>query len=95
MTIIYGIVFAHAKQNDYFVNSSSVDKSLLEQIKNLTYGREVSACSANDWESAILQSYRVWNSMCKNRGGILVANLLNRTVDYKFAYKSANLDCVT
>ena len=63
---ICGIIFAHARKNNSFKDAHFVDDDLLELIKSLTYGREVSVSSKEDWQKAILQSFDVWRQMRDN-----------------------------
>ena len=76
-------VFAHAKEHSFFEGMDSVDYELLRIIQLMTRPFEVRDRSLRDWEHSILEGYKIWRSMNKNNGGILVGDAGSRTISYE------------
>lgn len=49
----------------------------------MTSHLEVSQCSLNDWQKAILMGYDVWRQVNKNRGGMIFIDLDGRSITYQ------------
>lgn len=77
------LLFNEAKQTNFFQNSDSVDSGLLDQIKNLTSGFEVSARSKEEWEKAILTGYSLFCALVNNDGGKVHFDMNNRSATYE------------
>ena len=75
-------IFARAKDLDYFKNQKSVSFDLLKTIGKFVRGYEVEECPLKLWEEAILRGYDVFRQLRDNRGGKVVGNRENRTIEY-------------
>lgn len=75
-------VFTYAEQNSNLKNLKRVDHDLLKFIKNLTKGLEVKDCAEWEWESAIVEGYKVFRALEKNRGGTLLINANKRSIRF-------------
>lgn len=79
---IAAYVFTYARQRQFFDAVHRIDFEILDTIKSLTASFEVSARSHAEWEHALLTGYRVWREVRRNGGGLVVADLTARTLDY-------------
>lgn len=80
------IVFNTAKRKKYF---QKVDKypdvdrdvpiELLKQVKELTEYLSLKENTLHNWETAILEGYRLFNELVKNGGGSVRFDLVERT----------------
>ncbi|WP_333459455.1 nucleoside triphosphate pyrophosphohydrolase family protein [Microcoleus sp. Pol10D4] len=77
------LVFSYAKDHQFLEGVDTLDYQLLKTIKNMTSHLEVSQCSFGDWEKAILSGYEVWRQVEKNRGGMVISNLDERSIIYQ------------
>jgi hypothetical protein len=77
---IAAFVFDNARKFAFFENIETVDYSMLKIIKSLTAGLEVRARASLEWEKAILDGFKIWRRIQKNRGGILSADLSKGTI---------------
>jgi NTP pyrophosphatase (non-canonical NTP hydrolase) len=77
---ISALVFSYAKDRNFLEGISAVDYQLLKTIKNMTSHLEVARCSLGDWEKAILAGCEVWREVEKNRGGMVVVDLVQKTI---------------
>jgi NTP pyrophosphatase (non-canonical NTP hydrolase) len=82
---VAAIVYDYARNHDYLADVHTLDYPLLKTIQGLVSDREVRACSLYEWQKAILAGYHVWRQVRENRGGIVVGDLVNRTLDYRRA----------
>ena len=81
---ISALVFDHAKAYSYYNSeASTVNYELLSTIKDLTERLEVRRCSMHDWERAILEGFRIWRMVEENNGGIIIGDLLAKTIEYE------------
>jgi len=80
---ISALVFDHAKAYSYYDGVDTVAYELLRIIKDMTARLEVSRCSMNEWERAILEGFRVWRLVKENKGGIIVGDLVAKTIEYQ------------
>jgi len=80
---IAALVFGYAKDHGLLEGIDTLDYQLLRTIKNMTSHLEVSRCSLGEWEKAILEGYKVWCQVEKNRGGIVVLDLDARSITYQ------------
>ncbi len=61
----------------------TLDYPLLKTIQGLVSDREVQVCSLYEWQKAILAGYRVWRQVWQNKGGVVVGDLVERSLDYR------------
>jgi NTP pyrophosphatase (non-canonical NTP hydrolase) len=85
---ISAIVYDYARKHDYLDDVQTLDYPLLKTIQGLVSDREVRASSLYEWQEAILAGYRVWRQVWRNKGGIVVGDLLRRTLEYRPAPES-------
>jgi hypothetical protein len=71
------------RKHSYLDGPGLLDYHLLETIRKLVSGREVASCSPHEWEQAILAGYRVWRLVKENGGGIVIGDLIRRTLDFR------------
>jgi NTP pyrophosphatase (non-canonical NTP hydrolase) len=76
-------IFSHALELDYFRSIDSLDYPLLKAIEAQVKGYEVERCPLWLWEKAILDGYRVFRCLRKQRKGIVIADLVNRSIEFK------------
>jgi len=60
-----------------------VDGTLLQHIKELTSGVEVSSRSEGEWERTLLHGFAIWEQLRHNGGGIVRGNLAIGTIDFE------------
>lgn len=77
--------FDYAGDHSYLDNVNHVNFEILRTIKQLTRHLEVAECSEHEWEDAILRGFAVWRQFRFHRRGVLVGNLLKRTIDFELA----------
>lgn len=80
---VAAFVFEYAQRHGYLQHTSILDYQLLKTVKALTARLEVSRCSAKDWERAILVGFRVWRELKQKRSGLVVGDLVARTLEFQ------------
>lgn len=78
---ISALVFSHAQSHNYFEDVSMIDFNLIKTIKQMTDGLEVSVCSGYDWETSILEGYKVWREVKQKKYGLININLKTRSIN--------------
>ena len=68
---------------NYFEGLKVLEYGLLKAVRNLVWGYEVHACPLWVWEEAILQGYGVFRQLREHRGGLVIADLAARTLEYR------------
>ena len=76
-------IFNHASRLDLFSEMTSLDYGLLKSIRRFVSGYEAEACPLWLWEEAILQGYEIFRSVCKHRGGRVIADLNDRSIRFE------------
>jgi NTP pyrophosphatase (non-canonical NTP hydrolase) len=76
-------VFNHAARLNFFENLTSLDYGLLKAVHELVAGYEAERCPLWLWEEAILQGYAAFRELRKYRRGLVVADLLKRTITFQ------------
>ena len=76
-------IFAHGLRHHAFRGVDSVDFQLLKTIRQMVKGYEVEACPLWMWEEAILKGFAVFRELKARRGGIVIADLMARTLTYR------------
>jgi hypothetical protein len=79
---VSAVVFSRAKQLAYFEGRDHVDYDLLKSIQEFVRGFEVDTIALWQWESAILDGYRVFRLLRANRGGRVTLDLSERRLHY-------------
>ncbi len=75
-------IYNHAQNHQLLKYSKSVDTEVLKTVQKLVSQIEVRDCTAKQWETAILNSYRVFDKLCQNNGGRVLVSLKNRRLIY-------------
>lgn len=77
-------LFSISKQRDIdFTKESSISYDLLKTIQIFVRGYEVESCPLQLWVKAIIQGYKVFNQVVDNKGGIIIGNRRERTLDFR------------
>ena len=76
-------IFSCAKHLNFFDGPNLISFDMLKTVQQFVQGYEVEACPLNLWERAILDGYKVFRQVRKNKGGIVVGNRAARTITYK------------
>jgi NTP pyrophosphatase (non-canonical NTP hydrolase) len=77
------MIFAYARDYNFFEGKSSLSTGLLRMIKNMVRHLEVSACSPGEWEHAIIEGFRDWRDVKKRRGGTVDVDLDKRCISLR------------
>lgn len=75
-------IYNHSLDHQLFKYSSSVDTEVLKTIQKLVGGIEVSNCTQKQWETAIINSYKVYDELRQNNGGRVLVSIKNRKLIY-------------
>ncbi|MBN9074899.1 MAG: pyrophosphatase, partial [Rhizobiales bacterium] len=75
-------VFNHAQRLNLFERVTALDYGLLKTVREFVEGYEVANMPLWLWEEAILSGYEVFRELQANRGGVVTADLENRTLGY-------------
>ncbi|HLO96302.1 MAG TPA: nucleoside triphosphate pyrophosphohydrolase family protein [Burkholderiaceae bacterium] len=78
-------IFNHALGHDLFANveQGRLEYGILKQVKEMVRGYEVAACPLWQWERAILEGFAVFRDLYSHRGGVVTANLKDRTLTFR------------
>lgn len=76
------IVYNYAKGNKMLKESDRIDTNLLNTIKQLSIDLEVANVTSFQWEKTILESYKVFHEVLKNRGGRVLVSPKERKLQY-------------
>lgn len=75
-------VYSHAQNHQLFKYTDRVDSETLRDIQRLVTNLEVKDCSTRQWETAIIQAYKVFDELKKNKGGRVLVSIKNRKLLY-------------
>lgn len=78
-------IFNQAYRRNYFkgVNAGRLDYNLLKQVKEMVAGYEVEKCPLWQWELAILDGFKAFNSLHDSGGGVIHCNLIDRVLRWE------------
>lgn len=76
------MVFNYAKKRNLLTEDNSIDSKLLGFIKDFTSPFEVSTCTKEDWEEAILLGYSLFRSLVENNGGKIEFDMRKRKAQF-------------
>jgi hypothetical protein len=79
---VSAIVFGRAKQLKFFAGLDHVDLDLLKTVKEFVEGFEVESVPLWQWETAILDGYRVFRALRDDGGGRVTLDLVERRLAY-------------
>lgn len=75
-------IYNHSLDHKLFKYSSSVDSEILKTIQKLVTGIEVESCTQKQWETTIIESYKVFDELRQNNGGRVLVSIKNRKLIY-------------
>jgi NTP pyrophosphatase (non-canonical NTP hydrolase) len=76
------MVYAHAKDHNYYEDIKVIDFELLNTIKGMVRNLETKNISTSLWEKAIIEGYSVYRDLRKRNGGKVYINLTQRTIKF-------------
>jgi len=79
---VSALAFDYARAHNFLEGVTDVDYGLLRTIKSMTSHLEVGRCSVADWQRAIIEGFFVWRDVMQNRGGRVLVDLDERTINY-------------
>ncbi len=80
---VAAVVFEYAEKHAFLDNAGRVDSELLSMLTRLTSGLEVNRAAPGEWETAILQGYKIYRLLMRHRGGTVTLNLTKRTIEFR------------
>lgn len=75
-------IYSYGSDHQLFKYSSSVDTEVLKTVQKLVSGIEVKNCTQKQWETAIINSYKVYDELKVNNGGRVLVSIKNRKLIY-------------
>lgn len=81
--LISQLVFQYAREHNFLEGINTLDYHLLRTIHSLVQDREVGSRKLFEWETAILEGYRIWRQVYANRGGVVRLDLVRREIEYQ------------
>lgn len=75
-------IYSHGLDHKLFKYSNSVDTEVLKTVQKLVSGIEVNSCTQKQWETAIINSYGVYDELKNNSGGRVLVSIKNRRLMY-------------
>lgn len=75
-------VYSYAVDHQLFKYSKNVDTEVLKTIQKLVSGIEVENCTQKQWETAIINSYKVFDELKNNKGGRVMVSIKNKKLTY-------------
>lgn len=76
------MIFEEAKLNNFYQEKNRVSPTILTIIKQMTSGFEVRDKTSDEWENAILVSYKLFRALLKNSGGEILFDRKNKIINY-------------
>lgn len=76
------MIFEEAKLNNFYQEKNKVSPTILTIIKQMTSGFEVKDKTSDEWENAILVSYKLFRELLKNNGGEILFDRKNKIINY-------------
>ncbi len=80
---VSAIVFSRAKEMHYYEGIEVVDYDLLKTIEEIVNGYEVERVALWQWETAILQGYRIFRQLRNVNGGKVRLDMVNRELAFE------------
>lgn len=75
-------IYNYGQDHQLFKYSQSVDTEALKTVQKLVCGIEVRDCTQKQWETAIINSYKVFDELRNNDGGRVLVSIKNRSLIY-------------
>ena len=76
-------IFSRAKHQGFFERQDFLSFDLLKVVQGFVRGYEVEKCPLSLWEYAILEGYKVFREVRKNKEGVVIGDRSTRTIAYK------------
>lgn len=76
------LIFNLAEERGWYVDRSSVDIGLLKTIRRIVGKLEVRACTAKQWQDAIVQGYAAFEQLKRHRGGDVTVDLDKQKITF-------------
>ncbi len=80
---VSAIVFSRAKEMNFYADIDHVDYDLLKAIQEFIQGFEVACIPLWQWETAILEGYRVFRNLRMDGGGLVTLGMTQRQLLYR------------
>jgi NTP pyrophosphatase (non-canonical NTP hydrolase) len=87
---IAALIFDYARNHNFLEGAGGVDETLLKTIRGMSSHLEVSSQPEVLWQSAIVQSFKVWREVVRMRGGTIEVDRSARTLRYLGSAPMAN-----
>jgi NTP pyrophosphatase (non-canonical NTP hydrolase) len=75
-------IFSQGLRHNLFEGVNSLDFAMLKTIKDMVRGYEVETRPLWMWEHAILRGFHIFRALKDARGGVVVADLKSRTIEF-------------
>jgi NTP pyrophosphatase (non-canonical NTP hydrolase) len=75
-------IFNYARDHSYFRGTNQVDPDLLKWIRKMVRGLEVAECTHTEWQTAILEGYKVFNALKEHQGGYVTIDADRRSLTF-------------
>lgn len=92
---VVALAFDYARGHQFLQGISDIDTSVLRTIQGMCGHLEVATRPLTLWRKAILEGFKVWREVVKNRGGIVHADLDKGEVHYLGIAASATTTAAT
>ena len=84
---IISFIFSYARGRNFFDITDKIDYNAILRIKEMTNDFEVSHCTSEEWECAILTGFKLWRQIREDGGGKFYADLDMRIIQSKMITK--------
>lgn len=74
--------YAYARRHNLLEGVGAVDFSTLRTIRDLTAPFEVAVRTAIEWQTAIVEGFRIFRLLLHHGGGTVRCDLVDRTIDF-------------
>lgn len=74
--------YAYARRHNLLDGVGAVDFATLRTIRHLTAPFEVAVRTPVEWQTAIVEGFRLFRLLLMHRGGFVRCDLISRTIDY-------------
>ena len=75
-------IYSYGMDHQLFKYSNSVDTEVLKTVQKLVSGIEVKNCTQKQWETAIINTYKVYDELKSNNGGRVLVSIKNKRLIY-------------
>lgn len=79
---IAALIFDYARRHQFLETVNGVDQSVLSTVKGMAAHLEVSEATPAAWRRAIVEGFAVWRQLVTHGGGLVAADLDDRTLSY-------------